>query len=67
MPIAKNLNIPTGRVDEVRAYIIDIGEPAPGNITINLPKTILVDGGELSPQNRSPQSAIRFKLFLANS
>lgn len=66
MPSAKNLNIPAGRVYGVRTYIIDIGEPAPGNITINLPKTILVDGDELSSRNWAPQSAIRFK-FLANS
>ncbi|MEG4304694.1 hypothetical protein [Microcoleus sp. D3_18a_C4] len=55
----------SGRVYGYRADIIDMGEPAPTKITVNLPNPILVDGGELSPQQDSPQSALRFK-FVAN-
>ncbi len=70
MPIAKNLNIPAGASLRISGlycrYGLDISEPAHTKITVNLPNTILVDGGELSPQHRSPQSAIRLK-FLANS
>ncbi|MEG4815003.1 MULTISPECIES: hypothetical protein [unclassified Microcoleus] len=56
----------SGRVEASRAYIIDMGESAPTKMTVNLPNMMLVDGGELSPDQGSPQSALRFK-FLANS